>query len=197
MRIFALLVAIVTATEGAAVPLTGIFADIEFDSIDGGTLSPGDWAGRPVLVVNTASFCAFTGQYEDLQALFDAHRDAGLVVLAVPSDDFNQEFGTDAEVAEFCDLTYGIDMPMTGITPVRGSDAHPFYRAVRADTGWEPQWNFNKVLIDGTGAVVGTWGSGTRSRSQQIEGRIAALLAGGQAGVRVRAGTRAMPTALP
>lgn len=159
------------ATAAPAAPLGGTF-----DNIDGGTLSLSDWAGQPVLVVNTASFCGFTGQYEGLQALWEAHREAGLVVLAVPSDDFNQEFGTSEEVAEFCEMTYGIDLPMTEITRVTGPEAHPFYAALRAQTGWQPQWNFNKVLIDGAGEVVGTYGSGTRP--EQLEPQIVALLGG-------------------
>ncbi len=178
MRILAILAACALTSAAVAGPLTdaptGTFA-----SIDGGTLSLADWAGQPVLIVNTASFCAYTPQYEGLQALYDRHREAGLVVLAVPSDDFNQEYGTEAEVAAFCDLTYGLDLPMTEISAVRGSAAHPFYQALRAETGWSPSWNFNKVLLDGAGAVVGTWGSGTEPGSPEIEGRIVALLAGG------------------
>ncbi len=147
-----------------------------FESIDGGTLSLADWKGRPVLVVNTASMCGFTPQYKGLQALYDTYRDRGLVVLAVPSDDFRQEYGTEAEVKQFCELTYGLDMPMTTITHVKGGDAHPFYRRVSAETGFQPGWNFNKILVDGEGRVVATWGSTVKPESKAITEAVEALL---------------------
>lgn len=150
--------------------------DARFPSIDGGDIAMADYAGQPVLVVNTASRCAFTDQYEGLQALYDSYRDRGLVVLAVPSNDFRQELGTAEEVAEFCELTYGIDMPMTDILHVRGRDAHPFYRAVKAQTGFVPMWNFNKVLIGPEGDVIQTWGSRTRPDAPQVTRAIEGLL---------------------
>lgn len=133
--------------------------DAPFDSMDGGTLSLSDWKGQPVLIVNTASMCGFSGQFESLQALYDRYRDRGLVVLAVPSDDFNQELGSDAEVKDYCEMTYGIDLPMTTITRVRGAEAHPFYQWARAETGFEPGWNFNKVLLDRDHRIVETFGA--------------------------------------
>ena len=157
-------------------PAPALDLDTPFRTIEGGTLTLSDWAGQPVLVVNTASQCAFTGQYEGLQDLYDKYRDRGLVVLAVPSDDFNQELGSAAEVKEFCELTYGIDLPMTDITQVRGPEAHPFYKAVKAETGFEPGWNFNKVLIGPDGAVVGTWGSSVQPQSKLIVQEIEPLL---------------------
>ena len=150
--------------------------DTRFQSIDGGHIDMSDFEGRPVLVVNTASLCAFTDQYADLQALYDEYRDAGLVVLAVPSADFRQELDTGEEVQEFCELTYGIDMPMADITPVTGRDAHPFYKTVREATGFVPRWNFNKVLVGPDGTVIETWGARDRPTSPQITGPIRALL---------------------
>lgn len=147
-----------------------------FASIDGGEIDLADWAGRPVLVVNTASQCAFTPQYDGLQALYDGYRDAGLVVLAVPSDDFAQELDSEAEVKDFCEINFGLDLPMTEITRVRGSGAHPFYRWVREETGFAPRWNFNKVLIAPDGTVAGTWGSTTGPQSSRITGQIEAML---------------------
>lgn len=147
-----------------------------FESIEGGTLSLDAWKGHPVLVVNTASMCGFTPQYKGLQALYDSYRDRGLVVLAVPSDDFRQEYGTEAEVKQFCELTYGLDMPMTTITHVKGPEAHPFYRRVRDETGFQPAWNFNKILIDGEGRVVATWGSTVKPQSKAVTEAVEALL---------------------
>ncbi len=158
--------AVVVLSAGMAV--AGM-PNVTFPSIDGGTLSMSDWDGRPVLVVNTASRCAFTGQYEELQALYDAYRDQGLVVLAVPSDDFRQELDSAEEVKEFCEMNFGLDLPMTDITNVTGADAHPLYRAVREETGFVPGWNFNKVLFARDGTVTATWGSRTSPMSRPIK----------------------------
>ncbi|WP_281968193.1 glutathione peroxidase [Roseovarius nanhaiticus] len=147
-----------------------------FASIDGGELAVDQWRGQPVLVVNTASQCAFTRQYRGLQNLYDRYRAQGLVVLAVPSDDFSQELDSNEAVKEFCELQYGIDMPMTQITHVRGQGAHPFYASLRGETGFEPRWNFNKVLIGPDGAVVGTYPSGVDPLSGEITGAVEALL---------------------
>lgn len=147
-----------------------------FESIDGGTLALSDWRGQPILVVNTASQCGFTGQYRGLQDLYDRYREAGLVVLAVPSDDFSQELDTNAEVKEFCELQYGIDMPMTTITRIRGGSAHPFYASLRDQAGFQPRWNFNKVLIAPDGGIAGTFGSNVEPLSGRMTGAVEALL---------------------
>ncbi len=149
-----------------------------FASIDGGEIALEDWRGQPVLVVNTASLCAFTDQYAGLQALYDSYKDRGLVVLAVPSGDFRQELATAEEVQDFCEMTYGIDLPMADITSVRGAEAHPFYQWLRETHGFQPRWNFNKVLIGPDGALAATWGSRTGPQSREITGAIEALLPG-------------------
>jgi glutathione peroxidase len=140
----------------------------EFPSIDGGTLAIEDWRGQPVLVVNTASQCGFTYQYDGLQAIYERYQDRGLVVLAVPSDDFRQELDSAEEVKEFCEINFGLTFPMTDISKVRGKDAHPFFRALKSETGFEPKWNFNKVLLAPDGSVAGTWGSATRPEAPAI-----------------------------
>jgi glutathione peroxidase len=174
-RIIAFVLSMIAAPAAWAAAVGG-----SFPSIDGGTLSLEEWRGRPVLVVNTASRCGFTPQYNGLQALYDKYRDRGLVVLAVPSKDFNQELATAEEVKDFCETNFNLDMPMTDITHVRGAEAHPFYKAVKAETGFEPSWNFNKVLIAPDGSVAGTWGSLTKPGSGAIVDRIEPLL--GKAG---------------
>ncbi|SIS99772.1 glutathione peroxidase [Roseivivax lentus] len=150
--------------------------DFSFPSIDGGTLEMADWEGRPVLVVNTASRCAFTDQYDALQALYDRYREQGLVVLAVPSDDFRQELSSDAEVKEFCEVNFGLDLPMTTITSVRGAAAHPFYAWLRDTADFAPTWNFNKVLIGPEGQLVATYGATTRPLAAVLTREIDALL---------------------
>ena len=102
-----------------------------FESIDGGIIDTNDWRGKPYLIVNTASKCGFTRQYAPLQKLYDRFHDQGLQMIAVPSDDFNQELDTDQEVKAFCELTYGIDMPMSITTSVKGNQAHPFFKAIK------------------------------------------------------------------
>lgn len=139
-----------------------------FADIDGGTHDLDRWKGRPVLVVNTASRCGFTPQYDGLQALFDRYRDRGLIVLAVPSDDFRQELSSAAQVREFCEVNFGLTLPMTDITHVRGPRAHAFYRWLAETHGFTPSWNFNKVLIGPAGEILGTWGATTRPLSDPI-----------------------------
>ena len=171
VRITVLFFAIVLGHQVHAVNL-----EAPFDSIDGGQLSLSDWQGQPVLVVNTASRCAFTKQYVALQDLYDAYRNRGLVVVAVPSNDFKQELGSNEEVKDFCEVQFGLDLPMTEITHVRGKDAHPFYRSLSEEHDFAPSWNFNKVLIGPDGEIVDTFGSRTRPMSPEITVAIESLL---------------------
>lgn len=149
-----------------------------FASIDGGQYNTADWRGKPVLVVNTASMCGFTPQYADLQALSDAYGNKA-VVLAVPSDDFNQELSTDTEVKEFCALNYDLTLPMTTISHVVKADVIPFYAWVKDSHAFAPGWNFNKVLIGPKGEFVKAWGSATKPGSSAITSEIDALIAAG------------------
>ena len=146
-----------------------------FASIDGGEIDLADWRGKPVLVVNTASMCGYAGQFDALQDLQDRFGTAALI-LAVPSDDFNQELGDEAAVKEYCALTFDLTLPMTEITHVRGAQSHPFYAWVKDKTGFVPRWNFNKVLIAPDGSIAGTWGAGVKPESAEIAGQIAAML---------------------
>ncbi len=146
-----------------------------FASIDGGEIDLDDWRGKPVLVVNTASLCGYAGQFDGLQALHDLFGDRTLI-LAVPSDDFAQELANEAAVKEYCAMTFDLTLPMTEITHVKGRDAHPFYAWVRKETGFEPRWNFNKVLIAPDGSIAATFGSGVKPESAAIAGRIEAML---------------------
>ena len=147
-----------------------------FTALDGSRIDLEDWRGQPVLVVNTASLCGFTRQYGDMQALYDDYGPRGLIVLAVPSDDFRQELSSNAEVAEFCRVQTGLTFPITQITPVRGAGAHPFYQWLRDEHGHVPSWNFNKALIGRDGDLLGFWGSGTRPNARAITRPIRAAL---------------------
>ena len=139
-----------------------------FPSIDGGTLDTAEWRGRPVLVVNTASLCGFAGQLRDMQAMHEEYGPEGLVVLAVPSNDFDQELDDGKKVKEYCTLEYGITLPMSDIVPVAKGEVHPFYSWVRQQTGFVPKWNFNKVLLGPEGQILGTWGSFTKPDAKPI-----------------------------
>lgn len=168
----------VTALTLAAATATAAMAagGFTFASIDGGMIDLDSFRGQPVLVVNTASLCGFTGQYEDLQALHDTYGARGLTVLAVPSDDFRQELADASAVKEFCEVNFNLTLPMTDITPVTGADAHPFYQWLSDAHGFAPAWNFNKVLIGPGGDVLGTWGSSVQPTSGKIVSLIEANL---------------------
>ena len=134
--------------------------DFKFTSIEDGTLDFADYKGKILLVVNTASFCGFTYQYEGLEKLYAALNDKGVEVIGCPSQDFNQESASNGTIKDFCDATFGVKFPMTGLLHVKGPQADPFYKWVKADQdGWEPSWNFNKVLIGRDGLIAGTFGS--------------------------------------
>lgn len=131
--------------------------DFTFTSIDGEAMPLSTWRGKALLVVNTASRCGYTPQYEGLEALWQRYRDRGLVVIGVPSNDFGgQEPGSAAQIKAFCATTFAVDFPMTDKNQVVGDDAHPFYRWAASVLGAEaaPRWNFHKYLIGPDGALV-------------------------------------------
>jgi len=112
------------------------------------------YAGKVLLVVNTASKCGFTPQYDGLEALYHRYRERGLVVLGFPSNDFAQEPGTEQDIQNFCRLNYGVQFPMYEKITVSSPEAHPFYRRLAAENVGYPEWNFNKYLLDRQGKVV-------------------------------------------
>ena len=155
--------------------------DYSFKSIDGAALPLAAYRGKAVLVVNTASFCGFTPQYKELEALWRKYRKRGLVVLGVPSNDFGQqEPGSAAEIKSFCATNYAIDFPLAGKERVIGPEAHPFYRWVAAELGEDaaPRWNFHKYLVGPDGALAGMWPSRVSPGSAEIAREIEALLPG-------------------
>ena len=131
------------------------------------------YAGKVVLVVNTASFCGFTPQYKGLEALDSKYRSRGLVVLGFPSNDFSQETGTNKEIAEFCESTFGVKFPMFAKSSVRGADANPLFKELAQASGTTPKWNFYKYLISRDGKVVESYSSMTspddRSFVREVE----------------------------
>ncbi|MCC6172000.1 MAG: glutathione peroxidase [Gammaproteobacteria bacterium] len=133
------------------------------------------FAGKPLLVVNTASHCGFTPQFKGLEALNQKYRGRGLVVLGFPSDDFNQEAKDQAETAEVCYVNYGVKFAMFAPTVVSGSKANPLFREL-ARQSQEPSWNFNKYLVAADGKVVGYFGSRTAPDSPEMQAAIEKLL---------------------
>ena len=117
------------------------------------------YSGQVLLVVNTASYCSFTPQYKGLEALHAKYRGRGFAVLGFPSNDFNQEKGSNKEVADFCENTFGVQFPMFGISAVRGQDANPLFRTLAQQTGRAPLWNFYKYLVGRDGKVVAQYSS--------------------------------------
>ena len=153
--------------------------DFSFTAIDGAPLPMTEFRGKAVLVVNTASFCGFTGQYEALQALYERFQDRGLVVLGVPSNDFGrQEPGSADEIKEFCEINYQITFPLTEKQVVSGSEAHPFYRwaADRVGTMGKPRWNFHKYLVGPDGELVDWFSTVTKPNSPKVVSAIEAVL---------------------
>lgn len=114
-----------------------------------------------VLVVNTASFCGFTPQYKGLEALDSKYRTRGLVVLGFPSNDFSQESGSNKQIADFCESTFGVKFPMFTKSSVRGTDANPMFKELSRISGTTPKWNFYKYLIGRDGKVIDAWSSMT------------------------------------
>jgi glutathione peroxidase len=147
-------------------------------SIDDDIVKLNIYRGRVLLVVNTASFCGFTPQYKALEALYSEKQAAGLTVLGVPSQDFNQEYGSNGQVKAFCKATFDVTFPMAGISHVTGAGALPFYQWVRAtQAGWQPTWNFCKVLIGRDGQIAGTFFSKDTPNGPVLSAAIAKALA--------------------
>lgn len=126
------------------------------------------FAGKVVLVVNTASFCGFTSQYKGLETLNTQYKDQGLVVLGFPSNDFSQEKGSNKDIAAFCESTFGVKFPMFTKTQVTGDGAAPLFKQLTAQTGQKPRWNFHKYLIGRDGKVIEQYSSMTGPESKVL-----------------------------
>jgi glutathione peroxidase len=153
--------------------------DYSFDAIAGGALPMTTFKDKVVLVVNTASKCGLTPQYDGLEKLYSDYKDKGLVVLGVPCNQFmGQEPGTEEEIQTFCSTTFGIDFPMTAKVDVKGDEAHPFYKWAEAELGEPavPVWNFHKILIGKDGRALRAFGPRTEPLDGEVTGAIEAAL---------------------
>ena len=155
-----------------------VFFDFKIDSISGEEINLKDYKNKVILLVNTASYCGFTKQYDDLQKLWDQYKNDGLIVLGIPSNSFNQEKKEDSEVKKFCEVNFNINFPLTKITDVKGDDAHEIFKWAKNNYGKSaiPKWNFYKILINKEGKIEDTYSSFTSPTSNKIISKIEDLL---------------------
>ena len=155
-----------------------IFYDFNIEGINGELINFKEYKNKAVLVVNTASYCGFTNQYQELQELWDNYKSKGLVVLGVPSNSFNQEKKNNDEVKEFCEVNFNINFPLTTITEVKGDNAHDLFKWAKKNHGKSaiPKWNFHKILINKEGKVEDTFTSFTKPMSKKIVSKIENIL---------------------
>ena len=155
-----------------------IFYDFNIEGINGELINFKEYKNKAVLVVNTASYCGFTNQYQELQELWDNYKSKGLVVLGVPSNSFNQEKKNNDQVKEFCEVNFNINFPLTTITEVKGDNAHDLFKWAKKNHGKSaiPKWNFHKILINKEGKVEDTFTSFTKPMSKKIVSKIENIL---------------------
>ena len=155
-----------------------VFFDFKIDSISGEEIDFNEYRNKVILLVNTASYCGFTPQYENLQKLWDKYKNDGLVVLGIPSNSFNQEKKDNNEVKQFCEVNFNINFPISTITQVKGDDAHEIFKWAKTNYGKAaiPKWNFYKILINKEGKIENTYSSFTNPTSNKIISKIEELL---------------------
>jgi len=151
--------------------------DHKFSNLMDEPVSLCQFSGKVLLIVNTASECGYTPQYDGLEKLYRRYRDNGFMVLGFPANDFGgQEPGSNKEIAQFCRVNYGITFPVFAKTPVIGANANPLFRALAAKTGKPPRWNFHKYLLDRTGQPVATFDSAVEPEDRRVAAQIEKLL---------------------
>lgn len=169
---------LMAATATAAAAPAGSVFDFRLDSLDGGPLSLADFTGKALLVVNTASFCGFTPQYEGLQKLHERYQSRGFAVIGVPSNDFHQESSDASKIREFCETVYGITFPLSSMSHVRGPQAIPLFAWLAARAGGPPRWNFHKYLVARDGVSVRAFATAVEPDSAVLLRGVAAALEG-------------------
>tara|TARA_A100000164_G_C21802815_1_gene721521 strand:- start:520 stop:1029 length:510 start_codon:yes stop_codon:yes gene_type:complete len=155
-----------------------VFYDFKIESITGEIIDFNDYKNKVILIVNTASYCGFTKQYEDLQSLWEKYKSKGLIVLGIPSNSFNQEKKKNSEVKEFCKVNFDINFPLSAITEVKGDQAHDLFKWAKNNHGKSavPKWNFHKILINKEGKVEDTFTSFAKPTSKKVIKRIEEIL---------------------
>ncbi len=155
-----------------------VFFDFKIESISGEVINLNEYSNKIVLLVNTASYCGFTKQYDGLQKLWDKYKNDGLIVLGIPSNSFNQEKKENNEVKEFCEVNFNINFPLSTILDVKGDNAHEIFKWAKLNHGKSaiPKWNFYKILINKDGKIEDTYSSFTSPTSSKIVSKIEELL---------------------
>ena len=175
--IAALAVSIAPTPTAAAESSCPVIIDQKFSNLMDEPVSLCQFSGKVLLIVNTASECGYTPQYEGLEKVYRRYREKGFVVLGFPSDDFGgQEPGSNKEIAQFCRVNYGITFPVFAKTAVVGKNANPLFRELAAKTGQPPRWNFHKYLLDRTGRPVAAFASAIEPEDRRITSQIEKLL---------------------
>ncbi len=144
--------------------------DFNFNGIDGNKIELSDYRNKVIVVVNVASRCGYTPQYEGLQTLYNKYKAKNLVVIGVPTNNFKQEPGSNSEIKDFCETNFGVNFPMTEKIAVLGNSAHPFYKWAKDNYGMGaiPKWNFHKIIIGRDGKVSNTFASFTKPMSKKF-----------------------------
>ena len=145
--------------------------DFNFNDLDGSNLNLSEYKDKVIVVVNVASQCGFTKQYEGMQTIWEKYESKGIIMLGVPSNDFgNQEPGNNKDIKNFCEAKFGITFPMTEKVSVKGENAHPFYKWAKKNYGNSaiPKWNFHKIIIDKSGKIYKTYSSITNPSSKEF-----------------------------
>ena len=145
--------------------------DFDFNDLDGSPLNLSEYKNKVIIVINVASQCGFTNQYEDMQKIWEKYQSRGVIILGIPSNDFgNQEPGSSQEIKNFCEAKFGISFPMTEKVSVKGENAHPFYKWAKKNHGKSavPKWNFHKIIIGKNGKIVDTFASITNPSSKKF-----------------------------
>lgn len=151
--------------------------DFTMKTIDGKEKSLSEYKGKVVMVVNVASFCGFTPQYKDLEAIYKKYQSKGFVIIGFPANNFGkQEPGKDEDIAAFCERNYGVTFDLFSKISVKGDDIHPLYKYLTKETGEEIGWNFTKFLIDKNGAIAGRYASRVKPDAQEVVAKIESLL---------------------
>tara|TARA_A100001011_G_C14150103_1_gene773612 strand:+ start:315 stop:860 length:546 start_codon:yes stop_codon:yes gene_type:complete len=155
-----------------------VFYDLKIESISGEMIDFSNYKNKVVLIVNTASYCGFTNQYEELQELWNSYKSRGLIVLGVPSNTFNQEKNDNSEIKKFCEVNFNINFPLSSITEVKGENAHELFKWAKDNHGKSaiPKWNFHKILINKDGKIEDTFSSFTKPMSKKIINKIENIL---------------------
>ena len=142
-----------------------------FKGIDGDTIILDSLKGKPLIIVNTASFCGYTYQYQELQNIYDKYKDKGLIIIGIPSNDFgNQEFSNNKEVKNFCEIKFNITFTLAEITKIKGKNGHPFFKWIKNQNGFLsfPKWNFYKYIFDKRGNLTAWFSSVTKPNSDRF-----------------------------